>query len=112
MQTDAVDDYCDLCGPATPRALCHHGEARTAWSIVPAAVRDEIDDLVGRQQMVSAIVTFRDKSGIEPKPTIPLGVELVDYRHGILLARGRITARPEITVESPPRPRRSATHRS
>lgn len=67
--------------------------------MVPVDVREEIDDLICQRRMLFAIVAFRDKAGIEPKPGIPLGKELVDYRHGILLEQGRITVPPETTVE-------------
>ncbi|SDI78862.1 hypothetical protein SAMN05192558_11257 [Actinokineospora alba] len=67
--------------------------------MTPASVRDEIDELVCQRRVVLAIVALRDKSGIKPKPSIPLGKELVAYRYGVLIEQGRVTVPPETTVE-------------
>ncbi|GAA4537428.1 hypothetical protein GCM10023192_37680 [Amycolatopsis samaneae] len=67
--------------------LCTDCAVRILWDRVPADVRDEIDELIAEGKHILAIMAFRDRSGIEPKPGIREGVHLLDLRGKVVKRR-------------------------
>ncbi|SDY27929.1 hypothetical protein SAMN05421504_10516 [Amycolatopsis xylanica] len=62
-------------------------DAQAVWPRLSAELRAEIDDLVVARRNIQAIVAFRDRSGIEPRPGIANAAELLQYRLDALLGQ-------------------------
>jgi hypothetical protein len=69
------------------------------WMALPAAFRDELDALICRRQWMAAILAFRERSGIDPEPSLSAAMDLLGYRTPLLHKQGLIDPEPETTVE-------------
>ncbi|WP_168200573.1 hypothetical protein [Allokutzneria sp. NRRL B-24872] len=57
-------------------------------------MRDEIDDLLRHHRSLQAIIAFRERSSIRPKPGIALASAVIAHRQRVLSEEGRTTPAP------------------
>ncbi|MFE9688363.1 hypothetical protein [Micromonospora sp. NPDC005806] len=62
---------------------------RRSWIELPEDFRDRIDELIRRRETFLAIRLVWQESGVNPRPSLPEAVDLVDKRSHQLRLRER-----------------------